>query len=124
VLLGVTLVVRRQRADPAAARARRAAAASLAVLRGATSASDPSTQVLDAVRDYLGARLRRPGGALTYPDVAAPLAQHGVDETTLADLEQLFRDCEAGRYGGSSTDTDALVANATTLVRRLERTLR
>ena len=124
VLLAVVLLARHRHADPAAARARRAAAIAAASLRDAARTPDAATHVLDAIREYLGARLRRPGGALTYADVAVPLAHRGVSPETLANLQSLFTACEAGRYGGSATDPAALPDTACALIRTLERTLR
>ncbi len=59
-------------------------------------------ELLERLRDYLGARLDLPPGALTFNDVRGPLASRGVDEDQLSELKGIFETCEASRYAGGS----------------------
>jgi hypothetical protein len=64
------------------------------------------SQLLDALRGYLGARLDLPPGALTFADVIGVLQQRGAAEETIAGLRALFEQCEAGRYAGGMQSGD------------------
>jgi hypothetical protein len=64
------------------------------------------SQLLDALRSYLGGRLGLPPGALTFADVAEALRQRGAGEETMAELQRLFEECEAGRYAGGLQAAD------------------
>jgi hypothetical protein len=104
-LLVAAAGVRRRNADPAAARARRAHSTlvhRLAAVR--RKLADPQAQhhtaILDATKQYLGAKLRMAPGALTFADVAPALTRNGVSDADLAALNELFSQCEAGRYAG------------------------
>jgi len=119
---------RRRSADPASARARRAERAFLARL-GEVAHRDPHASpglhdaVLQALRQYLGDKLRLPAGALTYRDVTGVLAARGVTAETRARLEGLFSAYEAQRYAGlppAGTDSSRLLEEARAVVRELE----
>jgi hypothetical protein len=123
-----TTVVRRRRADPAAVEARRAypeLVRTLKRLRAAVPA-EPCGAVLEALRTYLGRKLRVPGRALTWRDVEGPLRQRGVAASTLDEVEAVFDRCEAGRYAGA-TAGDAeqpIIERAVALAKELERSLK
>ena len=131
LLLAATTTVRRRQADPAAIVARRAfgqLAKTLKLLRSA-SAADPAVSgaVLEALRAYLGRKLRVEGAALTYRDVVGPLRERGVADDTLGVLEHLFTQCEAGRYAGGSGASKggaSFADQALDLAKALERRLR
>ena len=85
------------------------------------------TALHQAVARYLGSKLRLAPGALTYADVAAPLAEAGDGRESLASLKRLFDRCEEGRYAGGEGAEAAfseLVRRAEAIVSDLERTLR
>jgi hypothetical protein len=131
-LLGLITVRRRRSADPDGVRARRAygkAAGRLSSLRRkrALTPEQMSESVLEAMREYLGGKLRRPSRALTCADAKRALKKHGVDAETLTALETLFAECEAGRYaraGAASDDPTMLARRARDLVKTLEKSLR
>jgi len=57
-----------------------------------------------AIRVYLGKRLRMVPGALVYAEVAERLQQEGVDAALLAELKNIQELCEAYRYGTLDRD--------------------
>ncbi len=122
------LSVRRRSADPAARRARQALARARQQLKRAGTAPEAPAQVLEALREYLGAKLRLTSGALLFSDVEALLREQGVDDADRGALKELFRACEAGRYAGNSTadgQTGAELAEAARgLLDALERKLK
>jgi hypothetical protein len=124
-LLGVVMVLRRRRADPAGARARKAYGELSRTLQAARKAGGAAVaeQVLDALKAYLGDKLRRPARALTYKDVEGPLRSAGMQEEALARLKRLFQRCEAGRFAGQVDQAAAeeLVPECLTLARQIER---
>lgn len=124
--------VRRRHADPLAVRARKAYPAFAARLRAIrnhaqTDATPTCPQVLDAVRSYLGARLRVPAASLTYADAEPGLKDNGADADTMTSLKNIFEQCEAGSYAGGGAATRApadLLERAQRTVRKLEHTLK
>ncbi len=71
-----------------------------------------SDQVLDALRGYIGDRLRLAAGALTAKDLRDPLKRFGVSEETIAAAEEFFRRCEASRYSGGHSGNAQELADA------------
>lgn len=127
VLLIGTWFIRRRQADPLAARARRAwAEFNRSLKKEARAATTGFDATLQALRTYLGDKLKMPGGALTYRDVHEPLARAGVDEATLDRLKSLFAACEANQYAGAETDCDpgAVAREALELAKIIERRLK
>ena len=123
VLLAATVTVRRRRADPAAIEARRAQG----VLRRELAGCRDPAALLDAVKGYLGRKLRTASGAITFADTSASLVARGVAPEKVAELRDLFEACEAHRYaGGASSPQDAgeLARRARDLLGRIERDLR
>ncbi len=59
-------------------------------------------ELLGGLREYLGARLDLPAGAMTFSDVKGPLADRGVEAAQLDELRGIFETCEASRYAGGS----------------------
>ena len=119
---------RRRHADPAARRARQAVAQARRALRAAAVSDDAApTRILEALREYLGAKLRLSSGALVFGDVEEPLRQRGVSADDRQALKALFTACEAGRYaaglGAETTSAAELAASARRLLESMERTL-
>jgi BatD DUF11 like domain len=131
-LLAFVVVARRRGADPTGRRARRAhrdfARRLQALDSGPHRDADAfHSQLLDALRGYLGARLDLPPGALTFTDVAPVLQQRGISAATVEELGRLFEQCEAGRYAGGIQAADApasMVERARQAAARLEQELR
>ena len=114
-----------------ALRSKQAYGALARTLRALRKEKKPGTlhaALLDAIREYLGSRLRMPAAALTFADVAERLEQGGVDGETLSGLKRIFERCEAGSYaGGAASGTDdatALVEETLAVIARLERVLK
>jgi len=126
VLLVATTTVRRRQADPAAVEARRAYRQLAKALKAARAAPEGSGAVLEALRAYLGRKLRVPGAALTFRDVEAPLRERGVDPQALERLQALFEQCEAGRYAGAAPAAadKPLDDRARAIAKDLERSLK
>jgi hypothetical protein len=133
-LLTGTVLYRRRSADPAAGRARRAYSECVRSLkrrhRQAAAAGDSAeyAAVLEALRSYLGDKLRLSPGALTFADVTGPLEQRGVPAEVRAALKRLFDTCEAGRYAGGaaagSVERQQLLRQTLATVKEIERTIR
>lgn len=121
--LWVTLLaMRRRRADPEGARARKA----LGELTSRLSKASESDEILEALRSYLGDKLRLTSSALTFNDIAAPLERKGVSAETVAGVREVFEQCEVSRYagGGGSGDTGKLSERSLAIARQLEKVLR
>jgi hypothetical protein len=89
----------------------------------AASMSDGCAMVLDALRNYLGDKLHLTGNALTFNDVKDRLSAGGLDQTTMSELEALFRRCEEGRYAGNAGtgDVKPLIQKALKLAKEIEK---
>ncbi len=120
-----SLVMRKRRSDPGAVRARgahRALKKRMAALDGRGTGTEG--MLLEALRAYLGARLRMPPAALTFVEVEGPLRERGISEDDLRRLEALILRCEAGQYAGEDdADGSELVKEAALLTEDLERNL-
>ncbi len=109
LLLSGTAIVRKKHADPLATRAKKAYAGLSADLKKAaheTSEQKSGDIILDALRNYLGAKLRITHGAIVFNDVKKALAEKGVALESLDNLRNIFDRCEAGRYAGASDVPD------------------
>ncbi|MCP5118365.1 MAG: protein BatD [bacterium] len=115
-LLGFTSYTRWKESDPVARKAKRAFRE---LSKSLQSLPPPDTDehyaaALDALRQYLGARLHLSGGALTVADVKKALEARGVDENVVESLGLVFQRSEAGRYaGGGFGDADTPLADST-----------
>jgi hypothetical protein len=112
---------RRRAADPAGEHARKA----FALWQKSLDSVSRPTELLDALRAYLGAKLNRTPGALTFEDVREPLKARGVSEESLAALKALFDEVVAHQYaGGAGADNQtALRDQAHEAVAKLEKEL-
>ncbi len=117
--LAATTAVRRRRADPAARRARQALAMARRELKTAAAADDAHARVLEALRQYFGARFRLNPGALVFRDIEGPLREHGIDEADRDAVRSLFSACEAGRYAGAAAAPGSRPAELAAAARRL-----
>ncbi|MCW5979437.1 MAG: protein BatD [Bryobacteraceae bacterium] len=103
-LLGYALIERRREVNPGERTARRA----YKDFSRRASALPPSDSdgfhaaMLEATRNYLGARLALPAQALTFLDVKPSLEQRGMAADLVEAVKRLFERCEAGRYAGSA----------------------
>ncbi len=102
VLFLSTFLMRRRKKDPASLRAQQA----FAELNNKLSFLEDRGEITGlamALKTYLGHKLRRPPGALTFLDVEHLLKKRGVDRETLKTLEGIFDQCEACQYSGGTT---------------------
>ncbi|MEI6970604.1 MAG: BatD family protein [bacterium] len=131
-MLALTVVIRRRNADPRSLKARRAfgeftkAAKGVGVGAGG-AAGGAAAVLLDAMREYLGCRLKVPSAAMSYREVESLLKTGGVDPVTMSALKHFFDQCEAESYAGGSAaggDAGALVKQALAVARAIERKLK
>ena len=126
-LLVFTRVRQRQAADPDRLRSRKAFFRFKARVRamgaGGSRGSDACALLLDAVRAYLGDKLRHNGSALTFADIEGKLKERGVSAELSERLRGLFVACEQGSYGGMSLHKpfEELVKEALDVIRSLDR---
>jgi len=119
-LLQFVRKTRAMQADPGGVREAQAAKTFQTRIATATT----SDEVLDALRGYLGDRLRLSSGALTSKDLSEPLRKAGIAEGITAEAETLFRRCEASRYSGASAGNTAdLIAASQQVVNAIEAAL-
>ena len=130
LVLALWLAVRsveRRRSDPLSYRARGAHRAFLKRMREVKAGGKAPAQegVLDALKEYLGGKLKMPPAALTFKDVAQPLEKCGVGAETLSALEGLFSDCEAARFAGGAGEADSgVISRAESVVASIEGSFR
>ena len=81
---------------------------------------------MDAVRAYLGDKLRNNGSALTFSDIEEKLKAREVDAELSERLQGLFHACEQGSYGGMGLNKPLLelVKEAMDVIRSLDRVAR
>ncbi len=126
-LLFYTGVRRRQTADPDRMRSRKAFAGfrqKVGELEAEGSqGSDSCGLLLDAVRVYLGDKLRLNGTTLTFADIEERLVATGIAGELRERLRGLFAACEQGSYGGMGLHRpfEELVKEAMAVIRSLDR---
>jgi len=125
VLLFSVTLHRRHHADPRAREARKAHRRFISAMRS-LGTSAPESKVLDEIRRYFTTRLMLPSGAMTYRDIESPLRQRDVSAESLATLEAIFRECEAGHYAGAraSSEGTTLAQRALAVIAQIERCLK
>ncbi|MEA3547451.1 MAG: BatD family protein [Thermodesulfobacteriota bacterium] len=102
VLFLSTFLMRRRKKDPAALRAQQA----FTELNNKLSSLEDSGKMIGlamALKTYLGHKLRRPPGALTFRDVEHILRKRNLDSETLKTLKEILDQREACRYSGGTT---------------------
>lgn len=128
VLLGSVTYLRKKQANPEVQRAKKAYRHFLSALDNiAKSPNEIFSELLEAIRDYLGSKLRISTASMTYRDVEAILKAKDVKAETMEQLRKIFDECEASKYaGGSDTSatSNSIVNKAQHLVEELERSLK
>ena len=124
-MLLVTTVLRKRKADPQTALAKKAYAKLKADLKKSGSLDSDQLRIdmiLDALRHYLGARLRMPDKAIVFNDARKILSEKGVSGDILDSLKSIFETCESDRYSGMSDSVDFAALSEKTLntVKKLE----
>jgi hypothetical protein len=128
-LLVLTTVRRRQMADPDRSRSRKAFARFRQRVRAVggqgIGSGNACADLLDAVRAYLGDKLRDDGSALTFADVEGTLRRKGIAPELSERLRGLLEACEQGTYGGASLSRpiDELVKEALDVIGSLDRVI-
>jgi hypothetical protein len=131
LLLTGVMVTRRRRSDPDSLRARGALKrlrTRLAEIKKDAGLSQAAIcqGVLEALREYLGDKLRRTGATLTAGDVEQLLEKRKINRNAIDTLVEVLTTCEAGSYAGdhsSAGDRDNLVRRVREAAERLERQL-
>lgn len=125
VLVGIVLTRRKGLANPELRRARRAHAEAAHRLKAidAANAGRACEETLNALREYLGAKLRVAGTALTYEDARRLLEQKQATPEIQAQLKEIFRQCEAYSYAGQSSGQNAagLIEQTLAIIQALEK---
>ena len=127
LLLLWTLMARHGQKDPAGRAARQASRGFAAAL----SAINPNVELAagyqalgHALREYLGAKLRRNPAALTYVDVEPLLLKGGANVEVMTRLRQVMEGCAAYEYAGPASgvqDLTRLLELARQVVAELEK---
>ncbi|UCF05331.1 MAG: BatD family protein, partial [bacterium] len=127
ILTGV-MVSRRRMSDPDAMRARgalkrlRTRLTALRKDRGLSQAAI-CQGVMEALREYLGDKLRRTGATLTAGEAGQLLKERSVDQGVIDALTEVLTSCEAGSYAGdlsSTGDRESLIRRVREAAERLE----
>jgi hypothetical protein len=81
--------------------------------------------LLEAMRAYLGDKLKRDGPSLTYMDIEDKLKGRGVNTQLAERLRGLFDSCEQGSYGGVDLvrPVDELLKEALEVIKTLDRVM-
>lgn len=126
ILLTTTLYVRRRNLNPEARRARKAYGKLRAELTKVSGGKQDYLQicsgVLEALRVYLGSKLRIPSASMTYRDAEEALQKYRITPSLLEKLQKIFTTCEAGRYAGNVGGTaESLPEETDALAKELEK---
>ncbi len=133
VLLAGRAVINKRRSDPLSGKAKEARKVFLKRLKGmekCVAGGDRAVyaELLEAFKEFLGSKLRRPGSALTAHDVRVLLAEEGVPEGIVESAKKIFEVCEAGTYAGSASgemdEVEAVVEEVRRLAGELDGELR
>lgn len=128
LIFGLTAAIRRRNADPLSQKARKAFSQFARVCSKAAAKDGKASHVLlDAMREYLGSKLKIPSAAISFKDVEPLLSARGVDQDTMARLRLFFERCEAENYAGGSgeaADKSAIIDDALRIAGGIERKLR
>lgn len=128
IVLVSMVVIRNRRKDPEGFIARRAFSEFSRDIKtidtGPTAdASEAHNRISEALREYLGKRLRLTAGAITYQDVAELLTKSGVTPDAVTSLKHILDQCEAHRFAGNTVtpgDLSNLLACALETAGRIE----
>ncbi len=120
-------LARRRWASPERLRERRAYgdfAAAMRKLKKAPGGASPYAGLHEALRAYLGAKLRAAAAALTYNDVREPLRAKGASDAALDALKAILAECEAHQYAGGHTaesSAGSVLTRALDVVKAIEK---
>ena len=125
MMLLVTTITRKKKADPQTVRAKKAYEKLKTDLKKAGHLGSDQLKtdmILDALRHYLGARLRMPDKAIVFNDACRILSEKGTSGEVLDSLRSIFETCESDRYSGMSGSVDHATLSEKTLntVKKLE----
>ncbi|RJP90887.1 MAG: protein BatD [Desulfobacteraceae bacterium] len=125
LLFAGTWVYRKKKTDPGLSLAKKAGIRLAREISAAQAIGTPemAAAILEAFKTYLRAKLRLQPGVLTFQDVAGPLRLKKIDPEALAELESLFADGEAARYGNARAGGESAVEMARNLQKKLDRLL-
>ncbi len=120
LLIGV-VAVRRRRSDPDAVKARGAwkrLSAKLNAIQRETGLPPARLceRALEALREYLGAKLHVPGSSLTPLDVERHLVSRGLPAEVIEAVKSVMFTCEEGTYAGESFSAE----NRDDLIKRVQ----
>ena len=130
VLLFAGVIINRKRNnDPAKVLSRKAFGRLHKSLKNAGDSPPDrvSELVLDAVREYLGVKLRLPSvGAITFSDARQKLESLEIEKDLIEKLKKIFDSCEAARYSGNfnADDSSTLIDKAVNIAAELEKRLK
>lgn len=131
VVLMVVVIMQRRKADPWTLRRRRAYRQLVrklhSIRRTETDMADIYELLHDAIREYLGAKLRVTASALTFADVENKLRELGVPSDIVDSIADIFRWCESGRYAGLTTERNEAyqkVEQTFKIAREIEKTIK
>ena len=125
MFLFLSTLLRRRKKDPETIMARKAFSELDKTLSALAEQGEITTLAM-AFQTYLGRKLQRPPGALTFMDVEHLLKKMGVDRDTLITLEEIFNQCEEHRYSGGTTPGETLrglIQKIRTVAEQLEKKL-
>lgn len=110
-LFGLLITIRKRNADPQAVEARQAFGKLEKSVKKIASTVETNPELLypeslEALKRYLGERLRLPAGALTFKDAKKHLVDKKIEEDVLFSVKEIFDTCEAYRFSQSSEETN------------------
>lgn len=131
ILLFGVLIGRRLGADPDARRARgalRRLKTRLDAIARDTgiSRAELCRRVMEALREYLGDKLKRTGSTMTAIDIERFLGNRGVPEDVIIAVRDVIATCEASAYAGDisrAATADDLIARVAGVARKLDKVL-
>lgn len=129
LLFSGLVFTRRRRLDSGGRRARGALKrlrGRLASISGDSSQREICALALDALREYVGDRLRRSGATLTAADIERLLSERGVGTETIREVSSVIDACEMGSYANGLAGTESggnVVERVAEAAARLEREL-
>lgn len=122
-------VIRKRRDDPAGLAARKAFADFRNALKKIGKTADQHqahVNLAEAVRIYLGRKMRLTAASITYGDVEKRLSDAGVNGDILSSLKTVLDRCEAYRFGGAGLepgDLEQTLELARNTINKLEKKL-
>jgi len=131
-LLLATTLHRRSQADPDTRKAKKAYGQLTAALRHCqekhqANTAKASSFILEALRNYLGSKLRIAPAALAYRDIEKQLQYRRINTEICETLEAIFQKLEAHSYAGatwSPEEFNILLQTTLNIAKRLQRSLK